>query len=80
MSVDSRIARPVGAELKFERDARNNAYSKVDEEEFAPEFRHRKIQFVPCPDVAGLHDGHHNGKAQGQRNKKEMEVSGCGKL
>jgi hypothetical protein len=53
---------------------------KIDKKQLPPELGHFQIHFFPCLGIFGLHDGYHNGESQGQRDKKEVEECGGGKL
>jgi len=74
------IPGPVGAELEFKGDARDNPQGKINEKKFAPEFGHSQIYRIPCSCIFCFHIGDNNGNPKGQRYKKKMEHGGCGKL
>jgi hypothetical protein len=71
-----RIARPVGAELEFERDAGHDPHGKIDQKDFAPELGHGQIGFVAGAHIAGLHIRDDPTQAQGQGHEKKMKGRG----
>ena len=75
-----RIARPVGAELEFKGDARDDAQGEINEEEAPPEFHLPFPEFVPGGGVARFHPDEDDGKAESERHKDEMEEDGHGEL
>ena len=63
---------PVHAELEFLYDTRDHANGKVDQEQFAPEFRHFAPVFIFSLIIAGLHKCHKPAHSQGQWDKKPV--------
>ena len=75
-----RIARPVGAELEFERDPGHDAQREVDDEKLSPELHHPFVHFLARTHVKRLHDGEQDHQPEGQRDEDEVEKDGHGKL
>ena len=61
-------------------DAGDNANCEVDDKESAPELFHSEVGFVARSDVPRLHICDEDRKAEGQRDKKEVEHSNHCKL
>ncbi len=74
------VARPVGAKLKFQGDACDNAQREIDEEKLSPEFCVFKPDFVMRPDVFCLHPGNEKRQSQSERNEDKMEKDSYSKL
>jgi len=74
------IARPVGAELEFQRDAGDHAEHEIDEEELAQELDHALVVFIPGAHVDGLHDGKQHGEPEREGHEDEVKEHGHGKL
>ena len=74
------VARPVGAELEFERNAGHDAEREVDEKELAPELGVFQPDFVAGLHVPRLHPGDHERQAEGEGDEDEVEEDGHGEL
>ena len=75
-----RVIRPVGAELKFHRDACGHAQGKVDAEKFAPKLGHVAVDFLAGHHIHCFHDNQNPRQAQSERHKQEMVHNGNRKL
>ncbi|KAG1393712.1 hypothetical protein G6F59_014314 [Rhizopus arrhizus] len=61
------VVGPVHAELEFHHDAGGDAHGEVDAEQDAPEQGHPAPDLLAGHHVHALHDGHHEGQAEGER-------------
>ena len=66
------IVRPVGAELKFEDDARGHSHRKIDTEEALPELSRLAPEHVARAVVLGFHNGHNQSESQRQGDEKPV--------
>ena len=67
-----RVIRPVGAELKFQREPGGHPHHEVDPEELPPEFRHVTIDLLAGHDVDRFHDDENPRQAERQRDEQEV--------